>query len=201
MKRLNRGCTAFVLVSIMAATAYADDPPATPTPASTEAAPAEAPAPAAPAARKFAGARTSYYVSGSVSDSPFWTVGTTRAPGFSLAVGMSLNYDRNGLAIPGSAMRSTDKLSVQGLVYGSYYIYNKFPVGIATEVAVITPLSPSAFNPFVAIRPGVVMYYAPFPAPVVIGAGLDLSITIPKGAGKASVQTLTPGLRIIYVFP
>lgn len=207
MKRLNRAWIAFVLVSMMAATAQADDPAATPAPAPAaaagEASTPEPPAalPPAPAPRKFAGARTSYYVSGSVSDSPFWTVGTTRAPGFSIAAGLSFNYDRNGLAIPGGTMRSTDKLSVQGLIYGSYYIYNKFPVGIAAEVAVISPLAPSAFDPAFAIRPGVVIYYAPFPVPLVFGTALDLSITMPKGDAKASVTALTPGLRIIYVLP
>lgn len=211
MKRLNRAWIAFVLVSGMAATAQADDPAATPAPAAApaagEASTPEPPAalppvpPPAPAPRKFAGARTSYYVSGSVSDSPFWTVGTTRAPGFSIAVGLSFNYDRNGLAIPGGTMRSTDKLSAQGLIYGSYYIYNKFPVGIAAEVAVISPLAPKAFEPALAIRPGVVIYYAPFPVPIVFGTALDLSITMPKGDAKASVTALTPGLRIIYVLP
>lgn len=206
MRCLNRACTAFVLVSVFAATARADDPPAAPAPASTESASSmEAPAPPAPPApapRKFAGARTSYYMSGSVSDSPFWTVGTTRAPGYSLAAGLSFNYDGNGLAIPGSATRSTDKLSVNALIYGSYYIYNRFPIGIAAEVAVISALSPTAFDPAVAIRPGMVIYYAPFPAPVVIGGALSLSINVPKDEdAKVSVQTLTPGLRIIYVFP
>jgi hypothetical protein len=206
MRCLNHACTAFVLVSVFAATARADDPPAAPAPASTEtSSPMEAPAPAAPAVpapRKFAGARTSYYMSGSVSNSPFWTVGTTRAPGYSLAAGLSFNYDGNGLAIPGSTTRSTDKLSVQALIYGSYYIYNRFPVGIAAEVALVSPLSPTAFDPAVVIQPGMVIYYAPFPAPVVIGGALSMSINVPKADGaKVSVQTLTPGLRIIYVFP
>jgi hypothetical protein len=207
MKCLNRGCIAFVLVSVTAVTAYADDPPATPAPASTEAeaAPAEAPAPApaaaAPAPRKFAGARTSRYVSGGVADSPFLTVGMTFPPGVSVAVGLNITYDGNGLVIPGMAMRSADKFAFSGLVYGSYYIYNVHPVGIATELAVIAPLAPDAFDPAVVVRPGVVFYYAPFAAPVVIGSSLSLSITVPKDDNaKASVQTLTPGVRLIYVF-
>lgn len=202
MKRLNRGCTAFLLVSVMAATAYADDPPAASAPAPAgSASPTEAPAPAMHAAHKFTGDKTSYYLAGGVGDSTFWTVGVTMPSGISIAAGLNLNYDGNGLAIPGSAMRSTDKFSAEGLVYGSYYFYNKFPIGVAAELALITPLAPSAFDPFVALQPGLVIYYAPFPAPVVIGSGLDLSIVIPKGDAKASVQTLTPGLRIIYVFP
>jgi len=62
-----------VLVSVMAVTAYADDPPA-PT-----AAPAPPPEPAAP--RKFVGVKTTYYVSGGVADSPLGMIGTTFAPG------------------------------------------------------------------------------------------------------------------------
>jgi hypothetical protein len=33
----------------------------------------------------------------------------------------------------------------------------------------------------------------------VLGSALDLQIVIPKD-GKATVQTVTPGLRIVYVF-
>ena len=195
MKRLNRGCTAFVLVSIMAATAYADDPPAPPAPAP---APAPTPEPAAP--RKFVGVKTTYYVSGGVADSTFWTIGTTFAPGVSIAVGLNINYDRNGLAIPGMTTRSTDKLSFQGIINGTYYFYNVFPYGIAAELALITPLAPSAFDPSYTIRPGVVFYYAPFHAPLVFGTALDLAITVPKGPAKVSVQTVTPGVRLVYVF-
>ncbi len=197
MKRVNRGCIAFVLASIMAATAHADDPPAPPAPAPT-APPAPTPEPAAP--RKLAGAKTTYWISGGVADSTSWTLGTTFPPGVAIAVGLNINYDRNGLAIPGMTMRSTDKLSLQGLVIGTVYLYNVYPTGIAAELGLITPLAPSAFNPALTIRPGVVWYYAPFSAPLVLGTALDLAITIPKGNTKASVQTVTPGVRLVYIF-
>ena len=49
------------------------------------------------------------------------------------------------------------------------------------------------------IQPGIGVFYAPFPAPIVLGSALDLAITVPK-TGSATVATVTPGLRIIYVF-
>jgi phosphoglycerol transferase MdoB-like AlkP superfamily enzyme len=82
---------------------------------------------------------------------------------------------------------------------GAYYFVNKFPVGIAVEAAVVEPLSPTAGSPATVIQPGIGVYYAPFPAPIVLGSGLDLQIVIPKG-GSTTVQTVTPGLRIVYVF-
>jgi hypothetical protein len=194
MKYLNRGCMAFVLVSVITATAYADDPPATPAPAPTEApAPAPASAPAGP--RKFGG----------VADNPFWVFGVTMPPGVALAAGVSIDYDGFGLADPFTGMPTKDKFGFNGLIYGSYYFYNKFPMGIAAELALVAPLSPKAFEPFFQLQPGVVIYYAPFPAPIVIGAGWDLSITsvkspIPGDGRKTQVKTLTPGLRIIYAF-
>ena len=204
MKYLNCGCMAFVLVSVMTASAYAEDPPATPAPAPTEA-PAPAPAPAPGEPRKFAGARTSYYIAGGVADSPFWVFGVTMPPGVALAAGVSIDYDGFGLVDPATGMRGTDKFGFNGLIYGSYYFYNKFPMGIAAELALVAPLSPKAFEPFFQLQPGVVIYYAPFPAPIVIGAGWDLSITsvkspIPGDGRKTQVKTLTPGLRIIYAF-
>lgn len=193
MKRLNRGCIVFLLAGMLgvtAGTARADDP-----------APAAAPAAAPMAAgeHRFTGDKQAFFISGGVADSPFFTLGTTLPAGVTFSVGLNINYDGNGLAIPGSAMRSTDKLAVTGLLYSAYYIYNKFPVGIAAEAALVAPLSPNAFDPFFIVQPGIGIFYAPFPAPIVLGSALDLSITKPKN-GSVSVSTVTPGLRIVYVF-
>ncbi len=201
MARPNCGCIAFLLVSVLAATARADDPPATPAPA-----PADAPGPAAApvgaptpppvaAARRFTGTETSYYMSGTVADSPVLMVGLTLPSGVSLAVGGAVSYNKDGLAPPAV----TDKFAFTGVLYGAYYFYNKFPVGIALETSLVADLAPSpAFQDF-TIQPGMVVYYAPFPAPIVIGSALDLKIDILKNKGT-TVNTLTPGLRIIYLF-
>jgi hypothetical protein len=116
-----------------------------------------------------------------------------------ISVGLNINYNGNGLPVAGSATPSSDKFAFTGILYGAYYFYNKFPVGIAAEAAVVEPLSPKASDPFTIIQPGIGIFYAPFPAPIVLGSGLDLQITIPKN-GSTVVQTVTPGLRIVYVF-
>lgn len=201
MKRPSRGCLLLFagVLGGMAGTAWAQDPPAAPAPAP---APAAAPEPAAaPMAmpRKFTGDQEAFFISGGVSDSTTWTIGTTLPVGVTISVGLNINYDGNGLAIPGTTMRSTDKTAFSGILYGAYYFYNKFPVGIAAEAAVVEPLSPTAGSPATVIQPGIGIFYAPFPAPIVLGSGLDLQIVIPK-QGSASIQTVTPGLRIVYVF-
>jgi hypothetical protein len=43
------------------------------------------------------------------------------------------------------------------------------------------------------------VYHAPFPAPIVFGSGLNLAITIPRGASTV-VSTVTPGRRIAWIF-
>ena len=186
---------ALLLVAVMTTTAWAQDPPAAAEPAAAPAAaPAEPP--------KFAGGRTVYFLAGSVSDSPFLFVGSTFAPGVTLAVGANFHYDGNGLPGP-TGMPTSDKLEVQGLLYGAYYVYNKFPVGVAVETSVIAPLSPQQFD-VLTFRPGVAIYYAPFPVPLVVGTALDVQINVFRGdlsALKPQVSTLTPGLRLIYVFP
>jgi len=187
---------ALLLVAVMTTTAWAQDPPAAAEPA------AVSPPPPAAEPMKFAGARTSYFITGSVSDSPFITAGATFAPGVSLAVGLNFHYDGNGLPGPTGAPTS-DKFAVQGLIYGAYYFYNKFPVGVAAEAALVAPLSPQQFD-VLTIQPGVVIYYAPFPVPLVVGTALDVQINVFRGdlsALKPQVSTLTPGLRLIYVFP
>ncbi|HEX4422027.1 MAG TPA: hypothetical protein VH165_29145 [Kofleriaceae bacterium] len=191
MTHLSSGGTALLLVAVMSTAAWADEPAAAPE--------APAAAPAVHPMHTFTGEKTVFYMSGSASDSPFFTVGTTFAPGISIAIGGSFKYDGNGLP-DATGKPTTDKVSFQGLIYGAYYIYNKFPVGIAAEAALISPLSPSAFD-VVTIQPGLVMYYAPFAAPLVIGSALDLQINVFKGDIKPQVSTVTPGLRLIYVFP
>jgi hypothetical protein len=192
MKCPSRGCLVFLLAGVLgstAGTAWADD-----------AAPSGGAAPMA-APRKFTGDQQAFFISGGVADSTTWSIGTTLPVGVTISVGVNLNYDGNGLAVPGSMMRSSDKFAFSGVLYGAYYIYNKFPVGIAIEAAVVEPLSPEVGSPVTVIQPGIGILYAPFPAPIVIGSGLDLQIVIPKADGaKPIVQTVTPGLRIVYVF-
>lgn len=183
----NRVCIVVLLAGVLGAaggTAWAQEAPA-------------APAPAAAAEHRFTGDKKAYFISGGVGDSAFWSLGTTLPQGITLSVGLNVDYDGNGLPGP-TGMPTGDKFAFTGLVYGAYYFYNKFPVGIAAEAAVIAPLSPGAFD-FTIIQPGIGVFYAPFPAPIVLGSGLDLAITIPKN-GSATVKTVTPGLRIVYVF-
>jgi hypothetical protein len=203
MKHLSCIGTALLLVTAMTTAARADDPPAAGEPmAPTEApAPAHAAAAAAMAGHKFTGDKTSYYIAGNVSDSPFFNVGLTLASGWSFAIGGSLEYNGNGLPGPTGAP-SSDKIAFDGLLYGAYYFYNKFPVGIAGEVAAISPINPNTLKQF-TIQPGLVMYYAPFPVPLVIGTALDVQVTFFRDipGAKSIVNTLTPGVRLIYVIP
>lgn len=206
MRALNRTFIAIAVSCVAAATAAAQTPPPDGTPAP---APAPAPAPTmgdpatpAPAmpkgARKLVGQRQVIYTSVGVAESPTFTVGTSMPPGVSIAVGLSLNYDGNGQpnpAMPG--MRLEDKWAARAFVYGAYYFYNVFPVAMGAEIAFATGLAPT-FRDVFTVQPGLVVYYAPFPVPVVIGTALDLQFNIPK-TGEMSFRTVMPGLRIIYV--
>jgi hypothetical protein len=150
--------------------------------------------------RKFTGDQQAFFISGGVADSTTWYIGTTLPAGVTISIGLDINYNGNGLPGP-TGMPSSDKFAFSGVLYGAYYIVNKFPIGIAIEAAVVEPLSPTAGSPATVIQPGIGIFYAPFPAPIVLGSGLDLQIVIPKADGaKPIVQTVTPGLRIVYVF-
>ncbi|HEX8114005.1 MAG TPA: hypothetical protein VF516_40010 [Kofleriaceae bacterium] len=192
MKRPSRGYIVFLLAGVLGGvggTAWAEDP-----------APSGGAAPAAPMAmpRKFTGDQQAFFIAGGVADSTTWTIGTTLPAGVTISVGLNINYNGNGLPGP-TGMPSSDKFAFSGVLYGAYYIVNKFPVGIAVEAALVEPLSPTAGSPATVVQPGIGIFYAPFPAPIVLGSGLDLQIVIPKN-GSTVVQTVTPGLRIVYVF-
>lgn len=198
MKRPSRGCIVFLLAGVLGGvggTAWAEDP-----------APSggAAPAPAAPMAmpRRFTPDQPAFFISGGVADSTTWSLGVTLPAGVTLSVGLNINYDGNGLPAPtpmNPLARGSDKFAFSGVLYGAYYFINKFPIGVAAEAAIVEPLSPTAGSPATVIQPGIGVFYAPFPAPIVLGSGLDLQIVIPKG-GSTTVQTVTPGLRIVYVF-
>jgi hypothetical protein len=191
MMRLSCIGTALLIVTAMSTAAWADDPPAGGAPA---------PEHAAMASHKFTGDATSYYITGNVSDNPFLSVGVTFPNGFTFAVGGALDYYSNG--IPVNGVPGPDKTSFQGLLYGAYYFYNKFPVGVAAELALVAPFSPK-FDVF-TVQPGLAVYYAPFAAPIVIGTGLDFQINSFRDVLKplgTEVKTITPGVRLVYVFP
>jgi hypothetical protein len=186
MKRPSRGCLVFLLAGVlggMAGTASAED-----------AAPSGGAAPMA-APRKFTGDQQAFFISGGVADSTTWSIGTTLPAGVTISIGLDINYNGNGLP-----MRTDGKkFAFSGVLYGAYYIVNKFPIGIAIEAALVEPLAPDEGSPVRVIQPGIGVFYAPFPAPIVLGSALDLQIVMPKG-GSTTVQTVTPGLRIVYVF-
>ena len=187
MKRPSHGCLVFLFAGVlggMAGTAWADD-----------AAPSGGAAPMA-APRKFTGDQQAFFISGGVADSNTWSIGTTLPAGVTLSVGLNITYSSDGLPMQTDTSK---KFAFSGVLYGAYYIVNKFPIGIAIEAALVEPLSPDEGSPARVIQPGIGVFYAPFPAPIVLGSGLDLQIVMPKG-GSTTVQTVTPGLRITYVF-
>ena len=193
MKCPSRGCLVFLLASVlggMAGTAWADEP-----------APSGGAAPAPMAApRKFSGDQPAFFIAGSVADSTTWNIGVALPAGVTISVGLDINYNGNGLPGP-TGMPTSDKFAFSGVLYGAYYLVNRFPIAIAVEAAVVEPISPTAGSPVTVIQPGIGFVYAPFPAPIVLGSGLDLQIVIPKASGaKPTIQTVTPGLRIVYVF-
>jgi hypothetical protein len=152
------------------------------------------------APRKFTGDQQAFFISGGVADSTTWSIGTTLPAGVTISVGLDINYNGNGLPGP-TGMPGTDKFAFSGVLYGAYYLVNRFPIGIAVEAALVEPLSPTVGSPVTVIQPGIALFYAPFPAPIVLGSALDLQIVLPKADGaKPIIQTVTPGLRIAYVF-
>lgn len=193
MKCPSRGCLVFLLAGVlggMAGTAWADEPAA-----SGGGAPAAMAAP-----RKFTPDQPAFFIAGSVADSTTWTIGATLPVGVTISVGLDINYNGNGLPGP-MGMPTDDKFAFSGVLYGAYYLVNKFPIAIALEAAVVEPISPTAGSPATVIQPGIGFLYAPFPAPIVLGTGLDLQIVLPKADGaKPIIQTVTPGLRIVYAF-
>jgi len=201
MKRPSRSCLVLLFAGLLGgtgATAWAQDPPAAPAPAAMAPEPAASPM-AMP--RKFTGDQEAFFISGGAGDNAYWTIGTTLPVGVTISVGLNFTYNSTGLPTGPTTPPSTDKVAFNGVLYGAYYFYNKFPVGIAAEAAVIAQLAPATATgtPTATVQPGVGIFYAPFPAPIVLGSALDLQISFIKDKGTV-VNTVTPGLRIVYVF-
>ena len=153
------------------------------------------------ASHKFTGDETSYYITGGVADNAMLSVGITFANGLTFAIGGAFDYQSNGL-VQANGTLATDKTQFEGLLYGAYYFYNKFPVGVAVELALDAPVAPHYDR--LTVQPGLAMYYAPFAAPIVIGTALDFQINVFRDDLKplgTQIKTVTPGVRLVYVFP
>jgi len=136
--------------------------------------------------------------------------GISGGPGFSVGIGIGFTYFSNA---PLAAVGDNTKFAVNGVIFGAYYVYNKFPFAMGPELAITTELAGpgdsapapgvtvtgGVFNP-ITILPGWQFLYAPFNAPVLFGTAIDLAIVIPKSGGTTIVTTLEPELRIVYAF-
>jgi len=155
-----------------------------------------APAPAATAAAAPAGMinGNAPFLVGAVSQNPYFFGGLALNGGVIVALGVGLSYD-------GSL--ATNKTSVFAVVHAEYMAKNAANYAFGPELTVILPFAPTALSSL-TFAPGFAFWYAPFSAPVLIGAALDVNFVYTKAtdttSGSLAFSTVTPGLRLAYVF-
>jgi hypothetical protein len=168
-----------LMLALSAAPADAQDP----APAAAAVAPAPAPA-------GMINGNAPFLVGG-VSNQPYFFGGLALNGGVIVALGLGLSYD-------GSLAK--DQTSFFAVLHAEYMAVNKANYAFGPELTVILPFAPTAFNA-VTLAPGFAFWYAPFSAPVLIGAALDLNMVITTTPSSAfSLGTVTPALRLAYVF-
>ncbi len=138
------------------------------------------------------------FLVGGVSNQPFVFGAMAFDPGLVVGLGFGLSYDSS---LP------SDNTSVELIGHVSYYTTNKANFAMGPELFIIFPTVPNvpAGGANLVLQPGWALWYAPFSAPVLLGAAVDFALTFNKekapGAGSfTTLNLLMPALRLAYAF-
>jgi hypothetical protein len=116
-------------------------------------------------------------------------------------LGLGFGYDQAGV-VPnanGVADASTETISFQLAAYFAYMAYNTKPLAFGPEIDFEAQLAPGTPFEVSTLVPGFAIWYAPFPAPLLIGTMLGLRIGF-AGYGNPTVATDYPGVRLRWGF-
>lgn len=135
-----------------------------------------------------------FFLVGAASQNPYLFGGVALDGGVILALGLGATYDGALASNPFSAF---------AVLHAEYMVKNMPNYAFGPELTVILPFAPTAFSSL-TFAPGFAFWYAPFSAPLLLGAALDVNLvyTLPTATtpGSFAFGTVTPGVRLAYVF-
>ena len=142
---------------------------------------------------------------GGVSTEPLVLFGFTPADDILIGVGGLLSVDFNGFRDPATGAVSEDNVSLGVALAAQWMMYNVAPFAFGPELivaAIRTPLDNLTADAFgvLSIQPGLGLWVAPFPAPLLLGAYASAQFNIIFKA-KSTIDLLNGGVRLAYVFP
>lgn len=116
-------------------------------------------------------------------------------------LGLGFGYDQAGVipATQGATDASTETISFQLAAYFAYMAYNTKPLAFGPEIDFEAQLAPGTPFEVSTLVPGFAVWYAPFPAPLMIGTMLGLRIGF-RSYGNPTVSTDYPGVRLRWGF-
>jgi hypothetical protein len=120
--------------------------------------------------------------------------------GLTLGGGIQFNYVSQGIPEPSAPPGTPSNVHTSfGLhVYGSYMVHDVLPFATGPEFTWATSVAPDAFQVNVLL-PGWAFWYAPFPAPLLVGTAMNANLTFLPG-GEYTLGLATPGLRLAWLF-
>ncbi len=127
-----------------------------------------------------------------VSDLPAVLFGVT-VGSLVLAAGFQFKYDGNGLMNPVTNVRSSDHVSAGVITSVSYMFYNTYPVAFGPVATYTTTLAPGSVFDAQIVTGGAEFFFAPFAAPLVVGANLLVRTTLVHNQ-KPVIDAFTPAL-------
>jgi hypothetical protein len=116
-------------------------------------------------------------------------------------LGLGFGYSQAGVIPAQSAVEgtSTETISFQLAASFAYMAYNTKPLAFGPEIDFEAQLAPGTPFEVSTLVPGFAIWYAPFPAPLLIGTMLGLRIGF-TGYGNPTVSTDYPGVRLRWGF-
>jgi excisionase family DNA binding protein len=124
-------------------------------------------------------------------ESPYLTVGITLDHGVYLAAGASFSYDGNGA--------TGDHVVSGAFLYGGIMLKNELPFSMGPELTIGTDLAPDRPFSTVFITPGWNLNYAPWNAPIAVGAGIGVRTVLAEGREPVVSLSVFP-FRLTYIF-
>lgn len=124
-----------------------------------------------------------------------------------VGINVGMQYSEGGLFVTPPNLATpvpVGNWSANALVAIEYMVVDKYPFAMGPQFAFATTFAPGDAFDVLSFMPAWGFWYAPFNAPIGIGSGMGLNITLTRADNNSpymtSVSFLTPAVRLVYVF-
>lgn len=139
---------------------------------------------------------------GQVAESPAVLAGYTVADHLILGLGFTFGYSSMNVDPATNVAATGNFFSSDLMISGQYFAFDSQSLAFGPSLAVMSSLVPGKVFDKLSVVPALAAWYAPFPAPLVIGVSVGVQVNMMRGPGgqyATSANVMTSGLNIGYL--